>query len=279
MLFVGMIVVLAIYLFYLKPSFSYAEAVELLDSGKYTEAQEVFLKLKSFKDSPEMVNKCEYMLALGAFNNEDYEDALEQFKKIQDYGDSLTYIEKCEQRISELKYEALLGTYTGSYNAGQGESGVTLTFYLDKGAVKAIFEFYNLPGQDNVTPGSYIMTVHEEDAGFSLEGEEWVNKPSSYSMLSFKGKQFDNFFCAHDPYSLVVSKESVVSAEITEVIPGDAKEWDGHFYYLYNDQNISCWEEAAIYCRALGGHLATISSSEENSALFSMMKADGCNAA
>lgn len=50
-------------------------------------------------------------------------------------------------------------------------------------------------------------------------------------------------------------------------IPSNAFSWNGHYYMCYN--NCSSWEDAENYCESMGGHLATITSSAENNAVFS----------
>ncbi len=61
------------------------------------------------------------------------------------------------------------------------------------------------------------------------------------------------------------------SPSATMKIPADAYEWGGHYYYVYNGDSldVTSWESAKKYCEDLGGHLAVISSPEENSALYS----------
>lgn len=44
-------------------------------------------------------------------------------------------------------------------------------------------------------------------------------------------------------------------------IPSDAKEFNGHKYYIY--ENSMTWQEAKEYCENLGGYLVTITSKEE----------------
>lgn len=58
-------------------------------------------------------------------------------------------------------------------------------------------------------------------------------------------------------------------------IPADSLQYDGHSYYLYDDENITSWEEAYVYCRSMGGYLAVIGSAQENNALYSYIKALG----
>lgn len=49
-------------------------------------------------------------------------------------------------------------------------------------------------------------------------------------------------------------------------IPDDAVSFNGHYYKIYNLS--MTWQEAQKYCQDLNGHLATITSKEENDFLF-----------
>lgn len=57
-------------------------------------------------------------------------------------------------------------------------------------------------------------------------------------------------------------------------IPSDAFEYNGHHYKIYSNV-CNTWEEAKSYCEGLGGHLAVISSQEENDALFGYLIESG----
>ena len=64
------------------------------------------------------------------------------------------------------------------------------------------------------------------------------------------------------------------------VLPEDAigiDTWNGHTYALINHND--SWEEANRYADSLGGHLATITSEEENAAVFSYMRDWGAESA
>lgn len=52
-------------------------------------------------------------------------------------------------------------------------------------------------------------------------------------------------------------------------IPADAVEFNGHYYYVYNLDTVTTWEEAKEYCESQGGYLATITSQEEDEFLYS----------
>ena len=60
-------------------------------------------------------------------------------------------------------------------------------------------------------------------------------------------------------------------------IPEDAFEWKGHCYAIFD--NVSTWELAKVYCEAKGGHLAAITSPEENEAVYSFIKENGYTSA
>jgi RNA polymerase sigma factor (sigma-70 family) len=57
-------------------------------------------------------------------------------------------------------------------------------------------------------------------------------------------------------------------------IPEDAFHFDGHSYYIYEQQ--TSWDEAQAFCENLGGHLAVITSDRENAALYQYLTDSGC---
>jgi len=66
----------------------------------------------------------------------------------------------------------------------------------------------------------------------------------------------------------------VASAANPAKIPDDAVEFNGHYYKVYDDVAES-WKKAQTYCEDLGGHLATITSQEENDFLFAYIIDNG----
>lgn len=57
-------------------------------------------------------------------------------------------------------------------------------------------------------------------------------------------------------------------------IPEDAFRYGGHSYYVYTDQ-CDTWEAAQAFCEALGGHLAVITTEEENAAVHGYLTGMG----
>ncbi|MBR5825640.1 MAG: hypothetical protein IKY78_00995 [Clostridia bacterium] len=60
-----------------------------------------------------------------------------------------------------------------------------------------------------------------------------------------------------------------VKAVETNLIPDDAVEFNGHYYKVY--EGCLSWEQAKTYCEEMGGHLVTITSSEENNFVSNLM--------
>ncbi len=61
-----------------------------------------------------------------------------------------------------------------------------------------------------------------------------------------------------------------------EYHPTVTKEFNGHTYSLFLNVSIS-WEEAREYCISIGGHLATVTSEDENNFLIDLMKNGDCS--
>ena len=64
-----------------------------------------------------------------------------------------------------------------------------------------------------------------------------------------------------------------ISPEMWQYVPGSTQYLNGHTYQLFTERRIS-WEDAKEYCEALGGHLATITTPEENALFPNIMNAE-----
>jgi hypothetical protein len=83
--------------------------------------------------------------------------------------------------------ENLIGVWEGSYVAGQGETGLTLTVTKEGGTLQAVFKFYNLPGRTNSASGSYYMNITYQSGKYTFRGSEWIEQPSGYVFLNLEG--------------------------------------------------------------------------------------------
>ena len=68
--------------------------------------------------------------------------------------------------------------------------------------------------------------------------------------------------------SFVLGESSADQSPMQTQIPNDAVVFNNHSYYVYDLDSVTTWEEAEEYCESLGGHLATITSTEEDDFLF-----------
>ena len=128
------------------------------------------------------------------------------------------------------------------------------------------YQFHDLivdgDGRVTVDPMNYTTVSEEYEVNLPGEGSaSWI----------YKGyKDLDTMYhqCVAVNASEYEHEEAVKDKEyayeptrLTE-IPKDAKEYNGNYYYLV-DVPVS-WEEAEARCEKKGGHLATVTSAEEN---------------
>lgn len=66
-----------------------------------------------------------------------------------------------------------------------------------------------------------------------------------------------------------INTDSMVNMEM---IPTDAVELNGHYYYVYHLNTVTTWEEAKEYCESVGGYLATITSPEEDEFVYAYLR-------
>ena len=58
------------------------------------------------------------------------------------------------------------------------------------------------------------------------------------------------------------------TAEAASLIPNDAVEYNGHWYKVYDLDNVTNWDAAKSFCESKGGYLASITSQEENDFVY-----------
>lgn len=67
--------------------------------------------------------------------------------------------------------------------------------------------------------------------------------------------------------------ETITTYKESKNIDNTIDDFTQHTYQIFN--NCSTWEQAKEYCESLGGHLATISSQQENDYLYQLMLSSG----
>lgn len=163
--------------------------------------------------------------------------------------------------------QEILGTYEGYYYAHQGQTGVTLTVYQEGGAVKAIFEFYNLPNMTNAKEGSFYMDVSYSNGQYVFKAGSWIEKPSTYSTVDVTATLRDYALSG----KVSVSGSNAFYAEKANAAYDEVQSsiFNNHRYELV-DQGMT-WPEAKAYAEAQGGYLAVITSAEEQAFVQSLI--------
>lgn len=110
---VATLLIIAIILgfFVILPKSQYNKAIDMMNSGDYTGAYEIFVELDDYKDSYTRKYECKYKEASDAFENKDYKTANEIFSQIENYEDS---DEMAEKSLFMLHKTALSEARAGS---------------------------------------------------------------------------------------------------------------------------------------------------------------------
>lgn len=87
--------------------------------------------------------------------------------------------------------EKLTGVYEGTYGANQGETAMHVTIYRSDDKYVTTYDFYNIDGKNNAEEGIFVQDVYRTETGYDLIGREWLNKPSTYSMVHLEVKSGD----------------------------------------------------------------------------------------
>lgn len=90
---------------------------------------------------------------------------------------------------SDLNLDGIIGLWSGTYTANQGETSLLLHIKHNNDIILAEFHFGPTARNANVPSGSFYMDLiydHESKA-INLFGTEWIKKPESYYMLDMKG--------------------------------------------------------------------------------------------
>ena len=122
-----------------------------------------------------------------------------------------------------------------------------------------MFEFYNMPGRSNAASGSYTVTVSEENGVLTVEGDEWIEKPSTYQFVSLEGTVdggvYSGVVSGNSSWEFVLNKNNDSYQQIADSV------FEDHRYELITDG--LNWEDARAECEEMGGHLVTINSEAE----------------
>lgn len=103
-------------------------------------------------------------------------------------------------------------------------------------------------------------------------------------LLLLNGKNTDSAPAVSSQESVPIESDAAMPEPTTSSAPktvsgANTVAFQGHHYLVCEQEEITTWEEAKAFCENAKGHLAVISSQEENDFLFSYVKENGYRAA
>ena len=139
------------------------------------------------------------------------------------------------------------------FSAFAGCSGLEKVFYFSN---SDMWGDISIAGSNNQMTGAERFYYSEEEPTTSGNYWHYVNEePIVWEMPEYS-------------VSLYLNGGTVKEAQI----PSNALLYNGHYYYIYNIDKT--WKEAKEYCESLGGHLATVTDSAEDSFLKNNLGSD-----
>lgn len=156
--------------------------------------------------------------------------------------------------INNTAYDDYTIDITGTYNTGW--FGWTWFGWFEKDFSAHIVVNDSTPQAITLNPnGNYVITIRDNKDGSKIYSKnievsnEYPNKRINFST---------NF--------------GAMAVYMQSDVPPDAFEFNGHYYYVYNINTGTTWEEAKQYCESQGGYLATITSPEEQAFISSLVQ-------
>ena len=140
--------------FVILPQVQYNKAVDMMNSGDYAGAYEMFVQLDEYKDSYTRKYECKYKEAYAAYENEDYKTANEIFSHIGNYEDSDKMAEKSlfmlhKTALSEARAGSVIqfGSYEQDGNTDNKEEPIDWLVLDIKGGRALLVSVYALDCQ------------------------------------------------------------------------------------------------------------------------------------
>ena len=159
-------------------------------------------------------------------------------------------------------YSTVPGGWSGKY---QYSSGTSMAAPIVSGIASLVWSANpELSGADVKK-----IICNEENTKYVVSDNTSANHPltNSYNLINAK-------------LSVETAINYVPDAQTPETegqfdpsdIPSGAAEFNGHYYYVYDIDTVTTWEEAKEYCESQGGYLATITSQEEDEFVYAYLR-------
>lgn len=183
--------------------------------------------------------------------------------------------------------------YDGIYSFVDEDENVNncLRFYPDGDLIYTSYEFDEDDAEGMFPTGSWFTIESDDDrvdeGTYEVEdGELVINIDHDPDPIIFTGELDETGVILtpeSDPDADPLVYEFVSFDDLPDYEPEEEEfildrtvmNWNGHSYALFD--GYGSWEEAEAYCESMGGHLAVITSQEENDAIYAFAQSMSCD--
>lgn len=214
----------------------YQKAKEMMESGQYAEAAEIFSEISDYEDSQELYNTCMYEQGKAFMDEGNYTDAKACFENISDYEDASELITECDHMIAvknDTTAPTIMGISEEEVIKVEFNEDFNLKSYLDK-CVKI---------EDDVT----------ENINYSIATTSAVYDKDNGNVNTLEGGTFDFTISATDEAGNKSAVNFSVFVDATAYVNEDTEFpvvlYDGELgkYYLNSIKHYSNMEDSPIY--------------------------------
>lgn len=130
-------------------------------------------------------------------------------------------------------------------------------------------EDYNTSYDGSAEP----VSIHLDKGDYTVTVTDKNNETNSYSksITVSKDATGKDLRFATDFGNIQYESQKKGKFELSDILV-DAVEFNGHYYYVYNIDTGTTWENAKQYCESQGGYLATITSLEEQAFITGLVQ-------
>ena len=108
--------------------------------------------------------------------------------------------------------------------------------------------------------------------GKRYTGGKGIKEIGQWNDADNEGAGYANWFYKLENFGLICEWDPAPTGPASQ-IPEDAVAFAGHFYRIY--QQSGNWADSKAFCESLGGHLATITSAEEDAFIYQWKESEG----
>lgn len=108
--------------------------------------------------------------------------------------------------------------------------------------------------------------------GKRYTGGKGIKEIGQWNDADSDGAGYANRFYELENFGLICEWDPAPASPASQ-IPEDAAAFAGHYYRIY--QQSGSWTDAKAFCESLGGHLATITSAEEDAFIYQWKESEG----